>query len=204
MKLQLLKLGEDRERFLQLCRICRLRWLRSLSSLRSGTLLGDRLLLLGRLGLAAPLGGCSAIFCNVLVLVMLLLNDFLGVRDVSWISHQFIDGFQRPIGRISQMRPTRSLLRLAAFRAVKENPERKVVAEVFKTMLHSRWDKQEIVRPKLPTLVGAEKIARTADNNIDFVTRVRSLRIATARRVKFHCKCPVLEQRDGTFPLRLR
>src|SRR5436190_10449990 len=204
MKLQLLKLGEDRERFLQLCRICRLRWLRSLSSLRSGTLLGDRLLLLGRLGLATPLGGCSAIFCNVLVLVMLLLDDFLGVRDVSWISHQFIDGFQRPIGRISQMRPTRSLLRLSAFRAVKENPERKVVAEVFKTMLHPGGDKQEIVGPKLPTLARANEITGAADNNIVFVTRVRSLRIATARRVKFDGKCPVLKQCDGTLSLRLR
>jgi hypothetical protein len=37
------------------------------------------------------------------VLMMLLLDDFLSVRDVSWVSHQFIDGFQGPIGRISQM-----------------------------------------------------------------------------------------------------
>jgi len=26
--------------------------------------------------------------------VVLFLSDFLGVRDVSWISHQLIDGFQ--------------------------------------------------------------------------------------------------------------
>jgi len=30
----------------------------------------------------------GASFCNLLVLMMLLLDDFLGVRDVSWISHQ--------------------------------------------------------------------------------------------------------------------
>src|SRR6266496_2005499 len=36
----------------------------------------------------------------MLVLMMLLLADFFGVRDVSWVSHQLIDGFQRFAGRI--------------------------------------------------------------------------------------------------------
>jgi len=71
-------------------------------------------------------------------------------------------------------------------------------------MFHSGGDKQEIVRPKLPEFARAEKIAGAADDNIDLVARVRSLRIATARRIKFHGKGPVLEQRDGTFSLRLR
>src|SRR6266513_1305374 len=99
MKFQLFKLGENDKRFLQLRRIWRLRWPCSLSSLRSGTLLGASLLLLGQLDLVTPLGRCSAI----LMLMMLLLDDFLGVRDVSWISHQFIDGSQRLAGRISQL-----------------------------------------------------------------------------------------------------
>jgi hypothetical protein len=34
--------------------------------------------------------------------MMLLLEDFLGVRHVSWISHQLIDGCQRCFGCISQ------------------------------------------------------------------------------------------------------
>src|SRR6266496_3589667 len=100
MKFQLFKLGENCKRFLQLRRIWRWRWPRSLSSLRSETLLGNSLLLLGQLGLVAPLGCCRAILCNVLVLMMLLLDDFLGVRDVSWVSHQFIDGSQSFAGRI--------------------------------------------------------------------------------------------------------
>jgi len=36
----------------------------------------------------------------MLVLMMLLLADFFGVCDVTWISHQLIDGFQRLAGRI--------------------------------------------------------------------------------------------------------
>src|SRR5206468_8654485 len=39
-------------------------------------------------------------FLSMLLLVTLLLDDFLGVRDVSWVSHQLIDGFQRLAGRI--------------------------------------------------------------------------------------------------------
>src|SRR5882757_1951767 len=38
----------------------------------------------------------------MLVLMMLLLADFFGVRDVSWVSHQLIDGFQGVAGRISE------------------------------------------------------------------------------------------------------
>jgi hypothetical protein len=30
------------------------------------------------------------------------LDEFLGVRDVSWVSHQFIDDSQRSAGRISR------------------------------------------------------------------------------------------------------
>ena len=102
------------------------------------------------------------------------------------------------------MRPTKSLLRLAAFRAVEEDPERKVIAEIFKTMLHSGWDKQEIVGPKLPTLARAGKIASAVDDNVDLIARVWSLRIGTTWRIQFHGKCSVLKQRDGTFSLRLR
>jgi hypothetical protein len=36
----------------------------------------------------------------VLGFVVLLLSDFLGVCDVSWISHQLIDGFRVFAGRI--------------------------------------------------------------------------------------------------------
>ena len=71
-------------------------------------------------------------------------------------------------------------------------------------MFHSGGDKQEIVRPKLPEFARAEKIAGAADDDVDLIARVRSLGIAPTWRIKFNGKCPVLEQRDGTFSLRLR
>ena len=99
---------------------------------------------------------------------------------------------------------TKSIFRLAAFRAVEENPKRKVIAEIFKTMFHPGGDKQEIVGPKLPTLARANEIARAADDNIDFIARVRCLGITPTWRVQLHGKCSVLKQCDGTLSLRLR
>src|SRR5437773_4717671 len=99
---------------------------------------------------------------------------------------------------------TKSLLCLAAFRAVEENPKRKVIAEIFKTMFHPGGDKQEIVGPKLPTLARANEITGAADDNIDFIARMRCLEVTPTWRIQFHGKGSVLEERDGTFPLRLR
>src|SRR5436309_15308935 len=138
MKLQLLKFGEDGKRFLQLCSVWLLICFRSLFSLRHRTLFRDSLFFLCQLRLLTRLRDRSAIPCTALVFMMLLLDDFLGVRDVSWISHQSIDGSQRPAGRISQLTIsgfvfarmslprtksmwTKLLLRLSAFRAVEKN-----------------------------------------------------------------------------------
>src|SRR5438876_12261219 len=41
---------------------------------------------------------------NIGALMMFLLDDLLVVRDVSWISHQFIDDSQLVAGRILQLR----------------------------------------------------------------------------------------------------
>src|SRR5205809_4134626 len=99
---------------------------------------------------------------------------------------------------------TKSLLRLAAFRAVEKNPECKVIAEIFKTMFHPGGDKQEIVRSKLPAFARANEITGAADDNIDFIARMRCLEITPTWRVQLHGKCSVLKQCDGTLSLRLR
>src|SRR6266436_3771366 len=102
MKLQLLQLGKNGKRFLQLCSVWLLSCFPTFISPRRRTLFRDSLFLLCQLRLLARLRNWSAIPCTTLILMMLLLDDFLGVRDVSWISHQFIDDSQRPAGRISQ------------------------------------------------------------------------------------------------------
>src|ERR1700732_2765611 len=72
MKLHLSEFGQNAERLFQLCWVRLLVWFRSLTSLNGRTFLGDGLLFLGQLRVA---------------FVMLFLNDFLIVRDVSWVSH---------------------------------------------------------------------------------------------------------------------
>jgi hypothetical protein len=100
MKLQFFKFGEDYKRFLQLCWFYWLSWLCSFGLWSSS--LGARCsFLFGLDVLLGTLRRNRASFWSMLVLMMLLLADFLGVRDVSWISHQLIDGSQRFTGRIS-------------------------------------------------------------------------------------------------------
>src|SRR2546423_4951793 len=74
MKLQFSELGEKCKRLFQLCRIWLLARLGSLGRLNSRTFHSSLFL-----GLFRRMRGVA--------LVMLLLSDFLGVRDVSWISH---------------------------------------------------------------------------------------------------------------------
>src|SRR5439155_426464 len=80
------KFGEDYKRFLQLRRFYWLSWLRNFRLRRSA--LGGRL----RFGLdgLAPGRSRASLWRSMLFLMMLLLADFLGVRDVSWVSHQLI------------------------------------------------------------------------------------------------------------------
>jgi hypothetical protein len=66
-----------------------------------------------------------------------------------------------------------SIVGLSAFRSVKEDPHCEVIAEIFKSMFHSRGNKQEIVRSKLPALTRANEITGAADNNIDFIATDR-------------------------------
>src|SRR6266446_4113545 len=88
MKLHLLEFSENGKRLLQL------RWIWLLFRFtRSGSFNGgnpscDTLLFLGLLRFLTWLLCRSSALCHVAGLVMLLLNDFLGVRDVSWVSHR--------------------------------------------------------------------------------------------------------------------
>src|SRR4030095_14778996 len=97
MKLQLFKFGEHYKRFLQLRRFYWLIWLRSFGLRRSA--LGGSFVfgvdVLGALRRRASLW-------SMLFLMMLFLANFFSVRDVSWVSHQLIDGSRRLAGCMSQ------------------------------------------------------------------------------------------------------
>src|SRR5262249_45665641 len=97
MKLQFLKFGEDDLRLLQLRRFYWLSWRRDV---RLDGAFGDRCRLVVGLNVLLWRRMSRASLRRMLLLMMLLLTDFFGVRDVSWISHQLIDGFRESFGCI--------------------------------------------------------------------------------------------------------
>ena len=75
---------------------------------------------------------------------------------------------------------------LAALRPVKEDPDGEVIAEVFEPMFDSGGCEQDISwRESLPSAITNE-FAGALGHNIDFVARMRRLRIVAARRVKLY------------------
>ena len=93
-------------------------------------------------------------------------------------------------GTPETQRPARSRLCLAAFRAVEENPDRKIIAEIFKAMFHSGGDKQEIMRGKLPAFARTNEVTGATNDYVDFITLMRTLRIVAPRRVSFTVRVP--------------
>src|ERR1700682_695064 len=88
MKLHLLEFSENGNRLLELrCVWLLFRFSRS-GSFNGGNPSCDSLLFLGLLRFLTWLLCRSSTLCHVAALVMLFLNDFLGVCDVSWISHR--------------------------------------------------------------------------------------------------------------------
>src|SRR5690349_21706032 len=75
---------------------------------------------------------------------------------------------------------------------------------MLKTMFHSGGDKQEVVRSKFSALARANDFTGAADHHVAFVAAMRCLRIVFSRGVQFYDQGAVLEERDGTFLLRLR
>src|SRR6516164_3853452 len=99
MKLQFFKFGEDYKRLLQLCRFY---WLSWLCNFGFGRGFGNRCRFLVGLNFLGVLRRSGASLRSMLILMMLLLVDFFRVCDVSWVSHQLIDGCRRPPGCISR------------------------------------------------------------------------------------------------------
>src|SRR5262245_14584776 len=97
MKLQFFKFGEDCLRLLKLRWFCRLRWL---CNVRLGRAFCDGCSILVGWSVLLWLRRSGASLRSMLLLMMLLLTDFFGVRDVSWVSHQLIDGCRGLFGRI--------------------------------------------------------------------------------------------------------
>src|SRR5262245_22282251 len=99
MKLQFLEFGED---YLRLLKLRRFYWLSRFCNFSLGRAFGHSCRVLVGWNVFLWFRRSSASLWSMLVLMMLLLTDLFGVRDVSWISHQLIDGCRGPFGCISR------------------------------------------------------------------------------------------------------
>lgn len=89
---------------------------------------------------------------------------------------------------------------LAAFGTVKHYPRTEVVTELLEPMRDAGGHKQHIARNKGTTLAAVEKYPAALRDDIDLISRVRRLRIASARRVELRQQRAVLEQRHRPQP----
>lgn len=91
---------------------------------------------------------------------------------------------------------------LAAFRAVKENPNCKVFTKVFEAVFDIGSDEKDVVRFAALAGAVADEVAPALRYNIDFIARVWCLGIASARRVEFNDQRTVFEEGHRAFALR--
>ena len=91
---------------------------------------------------------------------------------------------------------------LATFRPIKENPDRKIIAEVFKTVFDCRGYEQNVVWDKGLSRSAADKLSTALRDDVNLVERMWCLRIAAARRVELHDQRAMFEQQHGLLALR--
>jgi hypothetical protein len=89
----------------------------------------------------------------------------------------------------------------AAFGPIKEYPDRKVLAEVLKSMLSSGRSKQDVVGGERLSSGAADKLAAALRHNVNFVTRMRHLEIRSARLGQLNYEGAMFEQHDVMLAL---
>src|SRR5215472_19309665 len=94
----------------------------------------------------------------------------------------------------------RPLLRmLTAFRAVKQHPHHKIVAEVFKAVNLSRGGEQHVTRSKLQPLSFDDKPAGSRGHHVELVAGMGLLRIGALGRVDLYLQGAMLELQSKSF-----
>jgi len=83
-------------------------------------------------------------------------------------------------------------IHLAAFRTIKEDPDRKVLTEIFKAMFDAGRGDRTSWRLKAG-VARRRQIRAAAGHDVDFVSRVGSLRVVAVRRVQLHTSEPWFE-----------
>ncbi len=90
----------------------------------------------------------------------------------------------------------------AAFRSVKENPDGKIFTEILEPVFDAGRDKQHIIFLECLSRCAADELSGAVGDHINFIARMRRLRISSARGIEFSDERAVLEKRDYAFFLR--
>ena len=90
----------------------------------------------------------------------------------------------------------------SAFRSIEQHPQRQVAGEVFKPVFDARGREQDIRWSKLPAVVAANVLTGASGHEINFVARVRLLRIDAARRVDLDQQTAMLENGGKALSFR--
>ena len=89
--------------------------------------------------------------------------------------------------------------RFAAFRPIKDNPGDEVIREMFKTMLDSGGDEEEIACLEEEAIAAAQEFAAALHDYVNFVAGVRRLRVVPARSVNLDLQAGVLKDSGESF-----
>jgi len=91
------------------------------------------------------------------------------------------------------------LIDFAAFGPVEENPDCKVVREVFETVRDAGGNEQHVMRLKRLTSPSANKFTSALRDYINFVARMWRLWINDARSIQFGYERTMLEDSNDVF-----
>src|SRR5215472_1243684 len=111
--------------------------------------------------------------------------------ELAHSNHNTVTQDTRKHRRLSRM--------LAAFRAVKHYPHRKIVAEVFKAVNLSRGREQRVTRSKLQPLSFVNKPAGSGGHHVELVAGMGLLRVRALGRVDLYLQRAVLELQSRGF-----
>ena len=96
------------------------------------------------------------------------------------------------------------LISFAAFGPIKENPDRKVIAEVLKTMFCTGRGEQEVMGRKCLPRGATYKLTTALRHDVNFIARMRHLQIRAAWLGQLNYEGTMFEQRDVVFALGTR
>src|ERR1700722_1237979 len=138
------------------------------------------------------IGVSVAVFILPMLRACLACATLQASRAIKIIKHRY------DISNSLQLRKSR----FSAGRSIEYDPRREVLRKMFEPMLDARRYEHRVAAGKFRTFAGDDEFARSGNHEIDFIARVRRLRIGADRRVDLHDERAVRERLDEALAVR--